>query len=103
MPTRPPRACTAPGCPLPQPCPRHPSRRWSDGARGRVMPPGWSSTRARALARDGYRCQWCGAPATEVHHTQPGREDDASLVSLCHSCHLAVTLRQARAARNAQR
>jgi hypothetical protein len=65
------------------------------------MPPGWPATRARILARDGGRCRYpgCTAPATEVHHTQPGVEDDATLVSLCAPHHKAISSAQALAAR----
>lgn len=63
------------------------------------MPPGWAATRRRVLKRDRYRCQGCGGRASEVHHAIPGREDDASLVSLCHPCHAAITAAQALAAR----
>jgi 5-methylcytosine-specific restriction protein A len=64
------------------------------------MPRGWPATRARILARDGYRCRSCGAPATEVHHVR-GRDvqDDAWLVSLCSACHAAITRAQAAAGR----
>ena len=94
MPTRPRVACTAPGCPNARPCPAHPAS-W-----GRAMPRGWGRTRARILARDGYRCRSCGAPANEVHHVR-GRDeqDDAWLVSLCSPCHAAITRAQAAAGR----
>jgi len=62
------------------------------------MPPGWAATRRRVLNRDGHRCVQCGNPASEVHHTSD-REDDASLVSLCHGCHASITAARARAAR----
>jgi 5-methylcytosine-specific restriction endonuclease McrA len=51
------------------------------------------------LHRDGYRCRRCGSLANEVHHVEPGNEDEAMMVSLCPDCHLAVTLAQAAAAR----
>ena len=99
MPYKAPTACR-PGCPHPRAaCPVHPPASWSDGARGRAMPPGWAATRARVLARDGHRCRDCGAPATEVHHTVPGVEAEHLLVSLGGPCHLVITLAQARAAR----
>jgi hypothetical protein len=66
------------------------------------MPPGWARTRARILDRDGHRCRSCGQPATEVHHAVDGREDDGSLVSLCHRCHAAITAARAAAARTGQ-
>ena len=95
MPYRAPLPCTDPGCPNTRPCPDHPGASpWA-----RRMPPGWAATRRRILARDGGRCVQCGTPATEVHHTQPGREDDGSLVSLCSGCHRAITAQRAAAAR----
>jgi 5-methylcytosine-specific restriction endonuclease McrA len=63
------------------------------------MPPGWAATRARIMRRDGHRCRWCGAPANEAHHTQPGNEDEATIIALCHTCHAAVTAQQSAAAR----
>ena len=99
MPNRAPTACR-PGCPNPRgSCPVHPLTSWSAGAHGRAMPPGWPTTRARILHRDGHRCRQCAAPATEVHHTVPGAEDDALLWSMCAPCHLAITSAQAAAAR----
>jgi 5-methylcytosine-specific restriction endonuclease McrA len=67
------------------------------------MPPGWGATRARILRRD-PTCRICwAAPATEVHHTQPGAEDDAHLIGACHPCHHAASQAQAAAARLAHR
>jgi len=63
------------------------------------MPRGWAATRRRILARDPL-CRSCGtAPSAEVHHAEPPREDDASLLGLCHRCHAAITARRAAAAR----
>jgi hypothetical protein len=92
--------CREPGCPNSRPCPSHPLG-WTEGGRGRTMPPGWTATRSRILKRDGHRCRgWCaGNPATEVHHLIPGVEDDAYLLSLCHDCHAAITSAQAQQAR----
>ncbi len=69
--------------------------------------PNWSAQRRRALERDGYRCQRCGAPHTperplHVHHIRPFRTfgyipgvNDAyreanrldNLITLCSRCH----------------
>jgi 5-methylcytosine-specific restriction enzyme A len=62
------------------------------------MPPGWAATRRRIMARDGYTCS-CGAPATEVHHLDPGAEADETLRAMCAPCHQAITATQAAAAR----
>ena len=51
----------------------------------------WRRVRAQALERDGYRCQACGAPATEVDHLLPvidgGTDAAGNLRSLCTACH----------------
>ena len=71
--------------------------------------PNWTAQRDRARARDGYRCQVCGAPeqgrAHDVHHKVPFRafasyrqaNQLSNLVTLCPRCHrraeLAVRMR----------
>ena len=59
----------------------------------------WSTQRNKARARDGYRCQICGAPEAgrqhDVHHRVPFRTFTSyqeanqllNLVTLCRSCH----------------
>jgi hypothetical protein len=52
----------------------------------------WKRKRAVVLKRDNYRCSFCGARATQVHHKQYaprniGREPIEWLVSVCKSCH----------------
>jgi len=61
--------------------------------------PDWPAVRARVRARDGYRCQVCGAPEGErphhVHHKRPFRlflnpqeaNRPENLITLCPSCH----------------
>jgi DEAD/DEAH box helicase domain-containing protein len=61
--------------------------------------PNWSEQRARARARDGYRCQHCDLPEDKhshhVHHKVPFRTFDSyrlanhlsNLVTLCSRCH----------------
>jgi DEAD/DEAH box helicase domain-containing protein len=61
--------------------------------------PNWRSQRDLARARDGYRCQICGAPEQErshyVHHITPFRAFTSylqankleNLATLCPSCH----------------
>ena len=76
--------------------------------------PNWSQQRDRARARDGYRCQHCGATERpgrqhDVHHLRPfhsfGQVPNHSdsylsaneldnLVTLCPSCHRRVELNQ---------
>ena len=52
----------------------------------------WKRKRALVLRRDNYRCVYCGARATQVHHKQYarrniGREPIEWLVAVCSSCH----------------
>jgi DEAD/DEAH box helicase domain-containing protein len=61
--------------------------------------PGWPALRSQVRARDGYRCQMCGAPEQgrthDVHHKIPFRNfasagqanQLANLVTLCPACH----------------
>ena len=60
----------------------------------------WKHKRARRLAIDNYRCQFCGCRGSgsnplEVHHLKGygnmGNEDvDKELVTLCRCCHAGV-------------
>jgi DEAD/DEAH box helicase domain-containing protein len=64
--------------------------------------PGWAKTRERVRARDGFKCQVCGAPENgrqhDVHHKIPfkaftSREEAnrlENLTTLCSSCHRKV-------------
>ena len=52
----------------------------------------WRRKRYVVFRRDNWRCVYCGAPATEVHHKKYakyniGREPIDWLVSVCKSCH----------------
>jgi len=52
----------------------------------------WQRKRALVLKRDNYRCVYCGARATQVHHKRYarrniGREPIEWLVSVCNFCH----------------
>ncbi len=61
--------------------------------------PHWPAQRNRVRARDGYRCQMCGAPEMgrehDVHHKIPFRTFDSveqanqlsNLITLCRVCH----------------
>lgn len=80
------------------------------GSQGGSRGPNWVQQRARARARDGYRCAQCGAPEREgrqhdVHHIRPFRsfawiegENDnyvsanmlENLITLCPACHRKV-------------
>lgn len=47
----------------------------------------WRRRRAEVLARAGYRCTVCGAPATEVDHIEPvtagGSDEPTNLRAVC--------------------
>ena len=54
----------------------------------------WKKLRPRILERDGYRCAYCGRPATEVDHYRPlvrGGEpfDPDNLKASCLACNRA--------------
>ena len=67
-----------------------------------VYGPNWEALRAQVRARDGYRCQVCGAPeqsrAHDVHHKIPFRSFSSqeqanqmhNLITLCPNCHRRV-------------
>ena len=51
----------------------------------------WQRLRKVILIRDGYRCHWCGAVATEVDHVRPlvfggPRLEPTNLVAACKRC-----------------
>lgn len=52
----------------------------------------WKRKRFVVLRRDNWRCVYCGAPATQVHHKRYakyniGKEPIDWLVSVCQNCH----------------
>ena len=51
----------------------------------------WQRKRYIVLKRDNWRCVYCGARATQVHHLRYakniGRETIHWLVSICNECH----------------
>jgi 5-methylcytosine-specific restriction endonuclease McrA len=52
----------------------------------------WQRKRYVVLKRDNWRCVYCGAKATEVHHKRYakyniGKEPIKWLVSICRACH----------------
>ncbi len=52
----------------------------------------WKRKRYVVLKRDNWRCVYCGAPATQIHHKKYarkniGKEPIKWLVSVCKSCH----------------
>jgi 5-methylcytosine-specific restriction endonuclease McrA len=55
----------------------------------------WRRKRYVVLKRDNWRCVYCGAPATQVHHKKYarkniGKEPIEWLVSICKSCHDSI-------------
>lgn len=54
----------------------------------------WQRKRHVVLKRDGWKCVYCGAKATQVHHKKYakkniGKEPIKWLVSICNACHYA--------------
>ncbi len=54
----------------------------------------WQRKRYVVLKRDNWRCVYCGARATQVHHKRYakyniGKEPIEWLVSVCRTCHEA--------------
>lgn len=52
----------------------------------------WKRKRYVVLKRDNWKCVYCGAPATQVHHERYarlniGKESIEWLVSICKTCH----------------
>lgn len=52
----------------------------------------WKRKRYVVLKRDNWKCVYCGAPATQVHHKRYakiniGKEPIEWLVSICKPCH----------------
>jgi len=55
----------------------------------------WRRKRYVVLKRDNWRCVYCGAPATQVHHKKYakrniGKEPIDWLVSVCNTCHNSI-------------
>lgn len=55
----------------------------------------WARKRYVVLKRDNWKCVYCGAPATQVHHKKYlrkniGKEPIEWLVSVCKKCHLSI-------------
>ena len=52
----------------------------------------WQRKRYVVMRRDNWKCVYCGAPATQVHHKRYakyniGKEPIDWLVSVCKACH----------------
>ena len=55
-----------------------------------LQSPAWIVKKGQVLERDGHRCAFCNANATDVHHKtyeNIGKEPFTDLTSLCRSCH----------------
>ena len=55
----------------------------------------WRRKRYVVLKRDNWRCVYCGARATQVHHKRYakkniGKEPIEWLVSVCNDCHNSI-------------
>jgi 5-methylcytosine-specific restriction endonuclease McrA len=60
--------------------------------RRRLDPDNYRALRKQVLARDGWRCQWCGALKNlQVHHKKSrsrlGGDTAENLITLCAECH----------------
>ena len=96
MPTKPPRACSHPGCPAVATkhgrCAEHQRQEYAlrDSPSRRGYDRRWKKVRRMFLNEHPF-CFDCGHFATEVHHATPkrnGGEDSAeNLTALCKSCH----------------
>lgn len=106
MPTRPPIACSTPGCAAIATdggrCPAHKRAPWATtklSAHKRGYGARWRRIRSAKLARNPV-CEICDkALATEVDHVKAkahgGTDDDANLQSVCTGCHRAKTAKGA--------
>jgi 5-methylcytosine-specific restriction endonuclease McrA len=57
----------------------------------------WQRKRYVVMRRDNWKCVYCGAPATQVHHKRYakwniGKEPIDWLVSVCKACHDSIHL-----------
>lgn len=80
-------------------CSKHKRPAWEGSQRNLNRPSNWSTTRQSALKRDGHQCVQCGKAATDVDHIRPvslgGSWSLDNLQSLCGSCHMVKTMREA--------
>lgn len=63
---------------------------WLEWYQSYLASPAWARMRRRVLSRDQGMCQWCHAPATEIHHftyERVGYETPEDLIALCRECH----------------
>ncbi len=102
--------CATSGCPNfttgESRCLAHKRKPW-EGSRGQTAPDvsrkEWEALRNAVLARDGFVCVRCGAPAHEVDHIVPVFEDGPSemenLQLLCPTHHREKTAKEAARAR----
>lgn len=112
MPTSPKRPCSQAGCPeltYGRYCPKHQrqmdaqyNKYQRDPETRRRYGRAWQKIRRQHLAEHPL-CEQCRqdgvlTPAEQVHHILPlsqgGSNDPANLMSLCVSCHSAITMRE---------
>ena len=67
-------------------------KRRTDYYREYLKSDAWQRKRYVVLKRDNWRCVYCDAPATQVHHKKYakyniGKEPIDWLVSVCKNCH----------------
>ena len=94
------RPCSRPGCPALRPCEAHARKPFAVRSYRSVGGRAWQRTRERILARDGYRCCYCGGPAEVVDHiinrAHGGNDDDANLAAACRDCNERKRCQEAR-------
>jgi len=112
------RLCAEPGCgqvevdaPPGWRCPTHTIDKWAvfrASPHGREISggynnPRWRRLRDRRMADAGGRCEYCGAPAGEVHHVAGERPSDTCFYDIervravCVACHRRLERERRRA------
>jgi 5-methylcytosine-specific restriction endonuclease McrA len=62
----------------------------------------WQRMRSYILETRGARCEWCGAPGTQIHHRtyeRLGHELPIDLQVLCRQCHAEADIERAKIGR----
>lgn len=55
-----------------------------------------SAERKAIFERDNWRCQLCGAPATDIDHITSSSSHPSNLRAVCNSCNVAEAFKNAR-------
>lgn len=112
------KICSVVGCPNPTKgrasrCPGHAPSPWAGAEarkaarRAELSDRQWRALRVEVLKRDGWKCDLCGDPATEVDHivpfTEGGRSTPSNLRAICRPCHASKSAREGNRARRKNR